>query len=66
MWVEWDIKQKTGAYARLRAAYMPPLLSDVNGQAEGSRPLPTMREIRGWLWKVRGPGMPGPYEGVEG
>ena len=26
--VEWDIKQKTGAYARLRAAYMPPLLSE--------------------------------------
>ena len=34
--------------------------------AEGSRPLPTMRKIRGWLWKVRGPGMPGPYGVVEG
>ena len=33
--------------------------------AEGSRPLPTMRKIRGWLWKVRGPGMPGPYGGEK-
>ena len=32
-----------------------------NGQAEGSRPLPTMWKVRGWLWKARGPGMPGPY-----
>ena len=31
------------AAARLRAAYMPPLRSDGNGQVEGSRPLPTMR-----------------------
>ena len=22
-----------------------------NGQAEGSRPLPTMRKVRGWLWE---------------
>ena len=32
--------------------------------AEGSRPLPTMWKVRGWLWKARGPGMPGPYGGV--
>ena len=37
-----------------------------NEQAEGSRPLPTMRKIRGWLWKACGPGMPGPYGVVEG
>ena len=37
-----------------------------NGQAEGSRPLPTMWKVRGWLWKARGPGMPGPYGVVEG
>ena len=36
------------------------------GAAEGSRPLPTMRKIRECLWKVRGPGMPGPYGVVEG
>ena len=34
--------------------------------AEGSRPLPTMWKVRGWLWKARGPGMPGPYGVVEG
>ena len=32
-----------------------------NGQAEGSRPLPTMWKVRGWLWEGCGPGMPGPY-----
>ena len=37
-----------------------------NGQAEGSRPLPTMWKVRGWLWKARGPGMPGPYGVAEG
>ena len=37
-----------------------------NGQAEGSRPLPTMWKVRGWLWKACGPGMPGPYGVVEG
>ena len=34
--------------------------------AEGSRPLPTMRKISGWLWEVCGPGMPGPYGVVDG
>ena len=33
--------------------------------AEGSRPLPTMWKVRGWLWEVRGPGMPGPYGVAE-
>ena len=43
-----------------------------NGQAEGSRPLPTVwgetgwQSSNGWLWKVHGPGMPGPYGGVVG
>ena len=60
LWVEEDWRQAAG---RLRAAYMPPLRSDGNGQAEGSRPLPTMWKVRGWLWEVRGPGMPGPYGG---
>ena len=38
-----------------------------NGQAEGSRPLPTVwgeagwQSSNGWLWKACGPGMPGPY-----
>ena len=32
-----------------------------NGQAEGSRPLPTMQKINGRQWQGRGPGMPGPY-----
>ena len=42
-----------------------------NGQAEGSIPLPTVwgetgwQSSNGWLWKARGPGMPGPYEVVE-
>ena len=31
-----------GAGRKGRAAYMPPLRSDGNGQAEGSRPLPTL------------------------
>ena len=34
--------------------------------AEGSRPLPTMRKISGWLWEACGPGMPGPYGVVDG
>ena len=37
-----------------------------NGQAEGSRPLPTMWKVRWWLWKACGPGMPGPYGGDGG
>ena len=45
---------------------MPPLRSDENGQAEGSRPLPTMWGDRGTkrkrtLTQGCGPGMPGPY-----
>ena len=47
---------------------MPPLRSDGNGQAEGSRPLPTMWGDRGTkrkrtLTQGCGPGMPGPYRG---
>ena len=34
--------------------------------AEGSRPLPTMRKISGWLREACGPGMPGPYGMVDG
>ena len=34
--------------------------------AEGSRPLPTMRKISGWLREACGPGMPGPYGVVDG
>ena len=39
--------------------------------AEGSRPLPTVwgetgwQSSNGWLWKVCGPGMPGPYRVVN-
>ena len=63
----------TAGGARLRAGYARPLrgwkgerVPAGNGQAEGSRPLPTMWKVRGWLWKACGPGMPGPYGGVEG
>ena len=34
-----------------------------NGQAEGSRPLPTMRKIRGWLWKSARAGHARPLRG---
>ena len=34
--------------------------------AEGSRPLPTMRKISGWLREACGPGIPGPYGVVDG
>ena len=34
-----------------------------NGQAEGSRPLPTMRKVRGWLWESARAGQARPLRG---
>ena len=35
-----------------------------NGQAEGSRPLPTMWKVRGWLWESARAGHARPLRGV--
>ena len=37
-----------------------------NGQAEGSRPLPTMWKVRGWLWESARAGHARPYGGDGG
>ena len=36
---------------------------DGNGQAEGSRPLPTMWKVRGWLWESARAGHARPLRG---